>query len=54
MLKIFSCRRSSLALIAIVLLSGLCYTKGIDVSMAISAIVLAVAGSNSYQASKKP
>ena len=53
MLKIFSCRRSSIALIGISVLTFLGYTKGIDVSMAISGICLAVAGSNAYEKKQK-
>ena len=49
MLRIFSCRRSSIALIGVSVLTFLGYTKGLDVSMAISGIVLAVAGSNAAQ-----
>jgi hypothetical protein len=52
MIKIFSCRRSSIALIGIVVLGIIAIVKGHDVSMGISTIVLAVAGSNAYQAVK--
>ena len=53
MYNILRCRRSSIALIGISVLTFLGYTKGLDVSMAISGIVLAVAGSNAYQAKKE-
>ncbi|NVM33954.1 MAG: hypothetical protein HWN81_00060 [Candidatus Lokiarchaeota archaeon] len=53
MLRIFKCRRSSIALIGIAILTFLGYTKGLDVSMAISGIVLAVAGSNAYEKKNK-
>ena len=49
MLNILKCRRSIIALIGISVLTFLGYTKGIDVSMAISGIVLAVAGSNALE-----
>ena len=49
MLKIFTCRRSSIAFIGICVLTFLGYTKGMDVAMAISGICLAVAGSNAAQ-----
>lgn len=52
MLKIFQCRRSSLALIGISCLTAMCLIKGIDVSMAISTIVMGVAAANSYEKSK--
>ncbi len=43
------CRRTFLATIAIVALTGLGYTKGMDVSMSIAAIVASVAGANAWQ-----
>jgi len=49
MLKIFLCRRSSIALISVSCLTFLAYAKGIDVSTAISGICLSVAGSNAYE-----
>lgn len=49
MRKILNCRRSILALISIACLTFLGYTKGMDVSIAISTVVLAVAGANAYQ-----
>jgi hypothetical protein len=52
MKKIFSCRRSSIALIGMILLAGIALIKGHDVSMAMSAIVLAVAGANAYESKK--
>lgn len=54
MKKIFGCRRSTLGLIAITFLTGLGYLKGMDVTMAISSIVIGIAGANSYEKSKKP
>ena len=53
MFNIFKCRRSSIALIGICVLTFLGHTKGLDVSMAISGIVLAVAGSNAYEKKSK-
>ena len=49
MLKIFKCRRSSLAVICIATLGFLGYSKGIDVSMAIATIAIGVAGANAYE-----
>lgn len=49
MKHIFSCRRSSIALIGIITLAVIALHKGHDVSMAISTIVLAVAGANAYE-----
>lgn len=48
MLKIFSCRRSSLALIGMVIL-GVAMWSGIDTSGAISMICIGVAGSNAAE-----
>lgn len=57
MLRIFKCRRSSLALIAIGLLTFMAIHNGTDTSMSIATIVLAVAAANStqgiYSSSKK-
>jgi len=52
--KIFSCRRSSLGLIGMFLLFSLGYVKGADVSLAISGIVLSIAGSNAYEKKGNP
>lgn len=49
MKKLLDCRRSIIALIGISCLTFLGYTKGMDVSMAISGVCLAVAGSNAYE-----
>lgn len=49
MIKIFKCRRSSLALIGMILLFALGFFKAIDVAGAISAITMAVAASNAYE-----
>lgn len=54
MSKIFSCRRSSLALIAIVCLTSLGFYHQTDISgiaLAISGICAGVAASNSYEKS---
>ena len=53
MKKIWTCRRSIIALVGIACLTYLGYTKDLDVALAISGIVLSVAGSNSYENSKK-
>ena len=42
-----------IAFIAIVCLTGLCYTKGIDVSIAISGICVGLAGSNAFEKGNK-
>jgi hypothetical protein len=52
MLKIFKCRRSSLALLAMGLLTWIALKNEVDVSIAIAGIVAGIAASNSYQASK--
>lgn len=49
MKKLFSCRRSLIALFSIACLTFLGYSRGIDVSLAIAGIVASVAGANSYQ-----
>lgn len=52
MKKIWSCRRSIIGLVGIACLTFLGYTKGLDVSMALSGVVLAIASSNAYEKSK--
>lgn len=52
MVKIFKCRRSSLALIGMVLLFALGICKGADVALAIAGICGAVAGANAYEGKK--
>lgn len=49
MIKIFKCRRSSLAVIGMILLTGLAYSKGVDVSMAIASISIGVSGANAFE-----
>lgn len=49
MKKILNCRRSIIAIFSISALTFLGYTKSLDVSMAISGVVLAIAGSNAAQ-----
>ena len=51
MIKIFKCRRSSLALIGMMIL-GAAMWSGQDTSAAISMICIGVAGSNAYEKSK--
>jgi len=41
-----------LALVAIVCLTGLGYSKGIDVSMAISGICIGIGGANAWEKKK--
>lgn len=51
MKKIFECRRSSLALLGMIILGvGLYFGK--DTSNAIAAICIGIAGANSYEKSK--
>lgn len=47
--KIWSCRRTFLGALAIVCLTGLGYTKDVDVSMALAGVVASVAAANSYE-----
>ncbi len=49
MLRIFRCRRSSLALLGMACLTWLGLKNGTDVSLAIAGIVAGVAASNAYQ-----
>jgi hypothetical protein len=49
MMKILKCRRSSLALLGMIALSGISLVKGIDTSAAIAAICIGVAGANAYE-----
>lgn len=49
MKKIFTCRRSSLALIGMFLLTALAVVNKVDTSGSIAAIVLAVAAANAYE-----
>lgn len=56
MIRIFSCRRSSLALIGIVMLSVMAYTiEGVAITCvtSIAGIILAIAGANAYQGSQE-
>ena len=48
MLKIFKCRRSSLALLGMIIL-GAAMFSGQDTSQAIALICIGVAGSNAYE-----
>ena len=52
MIKIWNCRRSSLAVICIAALTFLGYTQSLDVAMAIASIAMGVAGANAYEKSK--
>lgn len=49
MIKIFKCRRSSLALIGMTFLTYLGVKVGLDVSTAIGMVCMGVAGANAYQ-----
>lgn len=48
MKKIFYCRRSSLALISILILGGVMAYKGMDMSVAMASIVGLIGASNAY------
>ena len=50
MIKIFSCRRSSIALIGMLILLGLGMYLRVDTSGAISVICLSIAAANASQA----
>jgi hypothetical protein len=52
MKKLFNCRRSLLAILGVGCLTAISIVKGIDTSAPIAAIIMAVAASNSYQATK--
>ena len=49
MKQIFKCRRSSIALISILLLTFLGFAKSMDVSMAISTVAIGLAGANAFE-----
>jgi hypothetical protein len=53
MKEIFKCRRSSLAIISIIMLGGLMGYQGTDFSMAIASIVGLVGASNSFEKAAK-
>lgn len=53
MKKILECRRSSLALIAMICLTALGLVKGQDVALALAGVVTAVAASNAGEAAYK-
>ena len=52
MKEIFKCRRTFLAFYSVTLLAIIAYTKSIDTSMAISGIIIGIAGANAYE--KRP
>lgn len=49
MKQILNCRRSSIALISILVLGGLGFAKGADVAMAISTVAIGLAGANAFE-----
>jgi hypothetical protein len=53
MKHIWSCRRSGIAVIAIAALVVLGYTGGTDVSAALAAVAIGVAGANAYEKKQK-
>ena len=53
MMKLLECRRTFLGALAIICLTGLGYTKDLDVSMALAGVVASVAASNAYQGKKE-
>jgi len=50
---LWDCRRTFLGLSGVLVLGLLGYLKAMDVSMAISAIVIGIAGANAYEAKKQ-
>lgn len=54
MSRLISCRRTFVAVLAIVCLTTLGLTKSTDVSMAIASIAAALAGANAYQGKGQP
>jgi hypothetical protein len=52
MKHIWTCRRTTIAIIAIAALTFLGYSKGMDVAMALGTVALGVAGSNAYEKKK--
>lgn len=53
MKRVFECRRTFIALVAIVCLTFIGYHKGIDVGMAIASVAVGLAGANAYQGKPK-
>lgn len=49
MKALLNCRRSIIGIYALGILGILGYTKGMEVSMAISTIVIGIAGANAYE-----
>jgi len=48
-MKILDCRRSKIAIFAIMVLFYLGYEKGLDVSMAIATVSVGIAGANAFE-----
>jgi hypothetical protein len=48
-IKIWNCRRSSIAVICILVLGILGYFKGMDVATAISTIAIGIGAANAYE-----
>ena len=48
-MKLLSCRRSKIALVAIACLTWLGCTQAFDVSLAIASVAIGIAGANAYQ-----
>lgn len=53
MKKIFTCRRTVVALFSVVCLTFLGYTKAVDVAASIAAIAMGLSAANSFEGSKK-
>lgn len=53
MRHLWNCRRTFIGFVAIACLTWLGIEKGLDVSIAISAVVASIAGSNAYQKSQE-
>jgi len=48
-MKVFSCRRSIIALFSISCLTAIAIVNGTDTSISIAAVAMGVAGANAYQ-----
>jgi len=53
MKQIFQCRRSSLALISLLIMGGVMAYNGTDTSMAMASVVGLIGAANSYEKSTK-
>jgi hypothetical protein len=54
MKHLLTCRRTFIALIGMVLLSTMCLVKGVDTSVSLAAVAMAVAAANAWQKKEGP